>query len=122
MRRFLIAAASILALTLGTAALAQTSGTGTTEKSGSGAATSGTTSGSMSGTSGTTSGSTPGRNSRPDMACEHNTPSNRMSSSGPSDEKHGAAKPAESECGPAGTSGSSTSPGARGGGSGGGGH
>lgn len=111
MRHFIVAAASMLALTVGTAALAQTSGTGATEKSGSSAVT-----------TGTTSGSTPGRNSKPDMACADKTASNRMSSSGSSDEKHGSAKPAETECGPAGTSGSSTSPGARGGGAGGGGH
>lgn len=108
MKRLLVSAASILALTLGTAALAQTSGTGTTEKSGTSAGTSGSTSGSLSGT-----------NNTRDMACERRTPSNQMSSSGPSGEKHGTAKPEENECGPAGTSGSSTSPGARGGGAGG---
>lgn len=111
MKRLLVATASILALTLGTAALAQTSGTGTTEKPGTSVGTSGSTRGSMSGANNTT-----------DKACEHRTPSNRMSSSGPSSEKHGAAKPAENDCGPAGTSGSSTSPGARGGGASGAGH
>jgi len=111
MKRLLVAAVPILALTLGTAALAQTSGAETTEKSGTSA-----------GPSGSTRGSTSGTNNTTDMACERRTPSNRMSSSGPSSEKHGAAKPAENECGPAGTSGSSTSPGARGGGAGGAGH
>jgi hypothetical protein len=112
MKRFVFAAASILALSFGTAALAQTSNnTGTTERSGSSTAT-----------TGTTTGVTPGRNNQADMACQRETPSNRKSSSGPSDEKHGEAKAAENECGPAGTSGSSTSPGARGGGAGGAGH
>lgn len=112
MKRLLVAVAPILVLTLGTAALAQTSGTGTTEKPGTSAGTSGSTTGSMS-----------GKNNTTDMGCERGrTPSNQMSSSGPSGEKHGAAKPAENECGPAGTSGSSTSPGARGGGASGAGH
>lgn len=112
----LVATASILALTLGTAALAQTSSTGPRENSG----TSAGTSGSMSGTSGTTSGATSGTSTRRDIPCERRTPSNQMSSSGPSAEKQGAAKPAEDECGPRGTSGSSASPGARGGGASGG--
>lgn len=110
----LVATASILVLTLGTAALAQTSGTGTSEKPG----TSAGTSGSMSGTSGATSGTSSTRN----MPCERRTPSNQMGASGPSGEKQGAAKPADSECGPRGTSGSSASPGARGGGASGAGH
>jgi hypothetical protein len=95
MKGVVVTAAAILALTLGTTALAQTSGTGSTEKSGTSDGTSGYTSGS-------TSGSMSGTNNTKDMACERRTPSNQMSSSGPSGEKHGAAKPAENECGPAG--------------------